>query len=78
LSRPRFVTLYPTGLTLPVQVLELTWDLERRGFEITLRENGELTVEPRKALTEADQIALTKWHDHIVALTQFCDEVEVT
>ena len=42
------------------------------------RPSSSQAQEPHTALTEADQTALTRWHEHIVALTEFCDQVEVT
>jgi len=46
-NAPPSVTLAPTGLTLPLPVVELAWDLEERGFEVTTGEGGTLSVEPR-------------------------------
>ena len=60
LSAPPIVTLAPTGLTLPLPVLELAWDLEERGFEVTTGEDGALSVEPRHALTPHDRAALER------------------
>ena len=51
LSAPPYVTLAPTGLAIPLQVIHLAWDLEDRGFRITTGARGTLSVEPNDALT---------------------------
>ena len=58
-------------------MVELAWDLEERGFEVTTGEGGTLSVEPRHALTPDDRAALKRWESHLVALSEFCDTVEV-
>ena len=68
------MTLAPTGLTLPLPVIELAWDLEERGFHITTGEDGALSVEPRHALTARDRAALEQWEGHLAALSEFCDQ----
>ena len=78
LAAPQFVMLQPGGLTLPQAVIALAWDLEARGFQITRAPDGALAVEPSRALTAADHVALTRWHAHLSALCQFCDTVVVT
>jgi len=74
LNAPPTVTLAPTGLTLPFPVVQLAWDLEERGFCITTEEGGTLSVEPRHALTSHDRAALERWENHLVALSEFCDQ----
>ena len=74
LNAPPTVTLAPTGLTLPLAVVQLAWDLEDRGFRITTGENGTLSVEPRHALTSHDRAALERWERHLVVLSEFCDQ----
>jgi hypothetical protein len=74
LSAPPSVTLAPTGLTLPLPVVQLAWDLEDRGFCITTGQDGTLSVEPRHALTSHDRAALKRWESHLVALSEFCDQ----
>ena len=78
LNAPPTVTLAPTGLTLPLPVLELAWDLEERGFKVTTGEDGTLSVEPRHALTPHDRAALDRLESHLVALSEFCDQAVAT
>ena len=78
LTAPRCVTLAPTGLTLPLPVLELSWDLEERGFLITTTEAAALSVEPRNALTPRDKANLERWEGHLSALCDFCDGLAAT
>jgi len=73
LSAPPYVVLAPTGLAMPLPVLDLAWNLEDRGFPITTGEDGTLSVEPNDALTPADRSALSRWESHLVALSEFCD-----
>ncbi len=67
-----FVTLR-NGPTLPVPVLRLAWNLEDRGFQMTLDPAGDLRIDPVDALTETDQAALTRWRRHLVALVHDVD-----
>ena len=59
-------------------MLELAWDLEERGFEVTTGEDGTLSVEPRHALTPHDRAVLERWESHLVALSEFCDQAVAT
>ena len=72
----RFVTLQPTGLTMPRAAVDFAMDLERRGFKLSVSDR-DIDVQPAKALTPADRVALDRWRQHVVALTQFCDRVVV-
>ena len=65
----------PTGLTVPLPVLELAWDLEARGFDVTVGAENALSVEPRHTLTLRDRLELERWEKHLAALTVFCDEM---
>ena len=78
LKSPPLITLSPTGLTVPLPVLELAWDLEARGFAITVGADNVLCVEPRHTLTVRDRRELERWEKHLAALTVFCDEIRIT
>ena len=72
----QFVTL-KNGPTLPLPVLQLAWTLEGRGFELSLTSTGDLQVTPIAALIESDRAAITRWRQHLQALTEYVDEVVV-
>lgn len=59
-SSERYVTLRG-GLVVPVEALQLAWQLEDRGFRIALAGDDALRVTPGSALTEAD-VALIRQH----------------
>lgn len=65
----RFVTLRG-GLTVPVEPLWLTIDLEIRGF--TLQPHGDtLIIRPFSQLTEVDIAAIQRWKLHLLALLAY-------
>ena len=63
------------GLTLPLSALRLVWDLEARGFDISLDASEQPVVEPAAVLTDRDRAALHRWRRHVVAIVNYCDEV---
>ena len=75
LLTPREFVSLKNGPTLPLPVLQLAWSLETRGFALTATADGVLTVTPVDALTGQDRAAITRWRSHLVALTEYCDEV---
>ena len=49
-----------------------------REFDSSFRRLSHIfSVEPRHALTPRDRAALEHWESHLVALSKFCDKVEV-
>jgi hypothetical protein len=61
-----FVTL-KSGLALPMNALRLAWNLEDRGFHLSI--DGEyLVVEPSKCLTDADRVAIRYWKPQLMAM----------
>ncbi len=62
------------GLTLPLPALRLVWDLEERGFDISLDASGQPVVEPAAVLTDRDRAALHRWRRHVAALIRYVDE----
>ena len=65
-----FVTL-KNGPTLPVEVIEMALDLERRGFRQSVDRDGRYQVEPATELTEADRAALVRWRLHLGAIVSY-------
>jgi hypothetical protein len=58
------------GLTLPLTVLRLAWDLEERG--VVLQHVGDaLLVAPRNALTDGDRALIRRWRLHLLALLEY-------
>ncbi len=63
------------GLTLPLPALRLVWDLEERGFDVSLDASEQPVVEPAAVLTDRDRAALRRWRRHVAALIRYVDEV---
>jgi hypothetical protein len=63
------------GLSVPLAALQLLWDLELRGFCLS-DEEGSLVVSPRSRLTAADDAAIRRRRDELLALVQYCDRVQ--
>ncbi len=71
LSRPRgFVTLRE-GPTLPIEAIELTLDLERRGFTLHVVATQQIVVEPAAELSDLDRARLRRWTYHVAAVVTY-------
>ena len=66
------VTLRPR-LVVPVQPLQLLWDLEKRGCRFALLEDARVLVRPGHLLGQDDRAALTRWRRHIAAILAYVD-----
>lgn len=60
------------GLAVPLAALQLLWDLEARGFTLETHD-GRLFVLPREQVTPADEGAIRRYRDHLVALVRHCE-----
>ena len=54
-----------------MEVLDLAWDLERRGLNINVLEGGLLQVLPVERLQPADAIAIRKHKAELIALCRY-------
>lgn len=64
------------GLTLPLPALQLAWNLEDRGFRMTLDADLQFHIEPTAALTDTDLAAIARWRLHLGAIIGYtCPEV---
>lgn len=63
-----------TGVALPVEALQLAWELESRGLSLAV-EGEALTVGPRDRLTDADRNAIRRWRIHLLCIA---GQAEVT
>jgi len=70
----RFVTL-KNGPTLPLLVVLLALDLERRGFRLSLDADEQVVIAPLTALKDADQMAIHRWRLHLAAIVGYTYEV---
>jgi hypothetical protein len=66
------VTTLSRGPTIAVAALYVLWDLEERGFALSVREDR-LYVTPYDQLTEADVAAIRRHRDALVALVRYCE-----
>jgi hypothetical protein len=65
-----YVTL-KGGLTLPLPALQLAWNLEERGFQLSLDGEVQIVVEPVEALTTQDKLAIDRWRPHLGAIVAY-------
>lgn len=70
-----FVTLRG-GLVLPVEALRIVWALEAREIYIRVENADTLVVGPRRLITDADRAALKRWKPHVIALVEYCADVQ--
>ena len=61
-----------SGLTLPLPALLLAWDLERRGFRLSLDADTQVVITPRATLTDTDRAAIRGRRLHLGAIVA-CD-----
>ncbi len=65
----RFVQLRG-GLTVPLEPLMLSLDLEARGFTL-VSDGRDLVVSPASRLTREDRQALRRWKLHLMSLAAY-------
>ena len=60
-----------SGLTVPRPALELTLDLERRGFHQAVDRDGVYHIEPGSKLSERDRLLVSRWRRHLAAIVTY-------
>ena len=71
LASPRgFITLRE-GPTLPVEVIELVLDLERRGIPLATDADHQFIVPNDPRLSAADHAAIARWRHHVGAAVEY-------
>ena len=60
------------GPVVPLAPLQLLWTLEGRGLHFRL-DGGDIVVNPRERLTDADRALLRRWKRHVTAILGYCD-----
>lgn len=63
------------GLTVPLTTLRVLWDLEERGFSVVVVD-GSLRMSPRSRITAADDAAIRRHRDELLALVHYCEAVQ--
>jgi hypothetical protein len=63
------------GLHVPLAALRVLWDLEARGFDISVSEMF-LHVRPGSQLTEDDGRAIRRYRDALVALVRYSEAIQ--
>jgi hypothetical protein len=63
------------GLTVPEEAFDLLLDLERRGLALVVAADGHLIVRPKARITAADDAAIRKHRDALLALVTYCASV---
>src|SRR4051794_28994683 len=66
----RFVYLRG-GLTVPVEPLQLMFDLQERGFRLQADGDNALIVQPAQLLTGEDRRQIRRWKLHVLALLDY-------
>jgi hypothetical protein len=59
------------GLTIPLAVLRVLWDLEERGVRVRVDDEGDLVVAPRGVITDTDREVLRRWKPHVAVLVTY-------
>ena len=70
-TRSRGFVALKGGLTLPVEVIELALDLERRGIPLATDANHQFIVPNDPQLTGADYVAIRRWRLHLGAAVEY-------
>ena len=60
----------PGGLTVPLAVLRLMFDLEGRGLALAVDPDGEVFAAPEACVTDADRERLRQWSPLIRVLAE--------
>jgi hypothetical protein len=68
---PRGFIALKGGLVLPVEVIELALDLERRGIPLATDADHQFIVPNDSRLTETDCAAITRWRLHLGAAVEY-------
>ena len=63
------------GLAVPLAALQLLWSLEDRGFTVRRVATG-LLVNPTERITPADEAAIRRYRDELLALVHYCETIQ--
>ena len=72
---PETVTL-KSGLSVSIETLRLAWDLEARGLDLSLSNDGGLIVRPKSRITTADDAAIRARRNELITLVSACETVQ--
>ncbi len=61
------------GLCVPLPSLQLLWNLEDRGFHISIDAEEYLVVAPRTQLTPADDQVIRRYRTELIMLVRFVE-----
>lgn len=59
------------GLSIPLPALQLAWSLEDRGIHLRTDAHHQLVVPHGPKLTDADRMAIARWHLHLAAVVEY-------
>jgi hypothetical protein len=59
------------GLSVPIEPLLLLLDLESRGFQLTVDDDGGIVIIPGSRLTDEDRRLVRGWKPHLIALLNY-------
>jgi hypothetical protein len=63
------------GLTVPLGALQVLWDLEARGFDIS-EDAGMLVVAPKSRITADDDQAIREHRDELLTLVKYSEDIQ--
>ena len=66
----RYVLL-GNGFALPLEPLQLAWELHDRGLHLSREGSDTLVVQPHQSLTLEDRERIRRWKPHLLALLDY-------
>lgn len=62
--------MFRGGLAVPVAPVQLLFQLDGRGFELT-RDGDDLVIKPSRCLTRGEREQVRRWKRHLLALVEY-------
>ncbi len=72
---PSSLVALRNGPAVPADVLRFAWDLEERGLDLRVNNNGRLLVGPRSRITAEDRELIRAHSQTLAVIVRYADQV---
>ena len=75
ITAPETITL-KSGFVVSIEALNIAWDLEQRGFLLSLADDGGLLVRPKREISPSDDEAIRTHRNELIILVRCSEAIQ--